>query len=77
MTLSCDILQLAFVQNTRAIICDYYEHFWYVSASFVLKVFFPKEMFFDEIVFKVTSAMVMTLTKLSLFFEAVFLVAYV
>ena len=29
-------------------------------------------MFFDEIVFKVTSAMVMMLTKLSLFLEAVF-----
>ena len=35
---------------------------------------FPKEMFFvevDEIVFKVTSAMVMMLTKLSLFLEVV------
>ena len=42
MTLSCDILQLVFVQNTRAIICEYYEHFWYVFASFVLKVIIPK-----------------------------------
>ena len=41
-------------------------------ASFVLKVIISKGMFFDEIVFKVTSAMVMMLTKLSLFLEAVF-----